>query len=342
MGGTGVNRKAAIIQRALVFGGSGQTGRAIAAALLDSGWQVDAATRASTLPPEVAAATLVPRAATRADTIRAGHYDAVIDTLAFTAKDAADLLAARNDSGQLVVVSTASVYADAKGRGFETGDGFPEYPNPIPEDQPTVPPGTGYSAGKVAMEQALVGADVLILRPGAIHGIGARHPREWWVLKRLLDGRRRIPLEHHAASLFHTTSAVGMAGFIAHALSRQITGTFNIADPDAPTVAQIVANVAHTACRDVEVVPLADADVAPVGHSPWSVPRPLRLNIAKALATGWDGGPAHAASMPALCGWMATHQHDWKTTFPVFATYPHDPFDYAAEDQVLARIAQNP
>jgi nucleoside-diphosphate-sugar epimerase len=330
------------MKRALVFGGSGQTGRAIAAALLDKGWQVDATTRALALPPDIAAATRVPHTETRADTIRAGHYDAVIDTLAFTADDADDLMAARSDFGQLAVVSTASVYSDANGRGFETGDGFPAYPDPMPEDQPTVPPGPGYSAGKVAMERALAGAHALILRPGAIHGIGARHPREWWVLKRLLDGRRRIPLEHQAASLFHTTSAIGMAGFIAHALARQITGTFNIADPDAPTVARIAHNVARAAGREIEVVALTGADLAPVGHSPWSVPRPLHLDLTRALATGWDGGPGHAASMPALCAWMATHQHDWKTAFPVVATYPHDPFDYAAEDQVLARITQNP
>lgn len=327
---------------ALVFGGSGQTGRAIAAALLAKGWQVEVTTRAATLPPEIAGATHVPHAGTRADTIRAGRYDAVIDTVAFTAEDAADLLAARDHYGQLVVISTASVYADDAGNGFETGEGFPDYPDPIPEDQPTVPPGPGYSAGKVAMEQALAGSGALILRPGAIHGIGARHPREWWVLKRLLDGRTRIPMEHRGTSLFHTTSAAGMAGFTAHALDRQISGTFNIADPDAPTVGRIVLAVADACGRDVDIIPLPGGDFGPVGHSPWSVPRPLHLNIARAMATGWDGGPGHTASMPALCDWMATHRHDWRTAFPVFATYGHDPFDYASEDAVLARIAQNP
>lgn len=330
------------MRRALVFGGSGQTGRAMALALLADGWDVDATSRAPALPPAIAAAGHVPRASTRALTIRAGHYDAVIDTLAFTAEDAADLLEARGACGQLVVLSTASVYADSAGNGFETGGGFPAYPDPIAEGQPTVSPGPGYSAGKAAMEQSLAGSDTLILRPGAVHGVGARHPREWWVLKRLMDGRSRIPLEHGGASLFHTTSAKGMAGFTAHCLARQIAGTFNVADHDAPTATDIVRSIARSTGHALGIVPLPGGDFGTVGHSPWSVPRPLHLSLARALATGWDGGPGHAASMPAFCAWMATHRNAWQTAFPVFAAYGHDPFDYAAEDAVLARLAQNP
>ncbi len=321
--------------RALVFGGSGQVGRSIAAALLRSGWQVDATSAAARLPPVIANARRVPHLASRAATIRAGRYDAVVDTMAFGAEDAADLLTARAEFDQLLVISTAPVYADASGRGFESGDGFPDFPDPIPEDQPTVPPGPGYSAGKVAMERALTGSAAVILRPGAIHGIGARHPREWWVLKRLLDGRARIPVAHGGTSRFHTTSANGMGGFAALCLDRQITGTFNIADPDAPTLYEIVQSVAHAAGRVPEVVPLPEGDFGTVGRSPWSVPRPLHLSIAKAIAADWDGGLGHAVSMPALCAWMATHRDDWQTAFPAFASYDQDPFDYAVEDAVL-------
>ena len=89
----------------------------------------------------------------------------------FTAADAADLMA--EPAGHVTVISTASVYADDQGRGLETPEpGVPRYPDPITEDQPMMPPGEGYSAGKVAMEQALAGR-AAVLRPGAIHGIGA-------------------------------------------------------------------------------------------------------------------------------------------------------------------------
>ena len=58
------------MRRALVFGGAGQVGRAIAAALAADGWQVDATTQ-STLPPGLAARP-VAHLGTRAATIRAG------------------------------------------------------------------------------------------------------------------------------------------------------------------------------------------------------------------------------------------------------------------------------
>ena len=192
--------------RALIFGGTGQIGRATALEFARAGWQVDAVTRSRPLAPEVLALGVhpLPAGPTRAALIARG-YDAVIDTLAFTAADAADLLA--EPAGHLTVISTASVYADAQGRGFErTDDGFPHYPDPIPETQPLVPPGEGYSAGKVALEAAL-GTHAAILRPGAIHGIGARHPREWYFVKRALDGRKRLPLadggSHHLPHLLH-------------------------------------------------------------------------------------------------------------------------------------------
>ena len=75
----------------LVFGGAGQVGRAIAAALAADGWQVDATTQ-STLPPGLAA-----RAVQR------------LDIRASTAEDGADLLAARAACDQLLVISIASV-----------------------------------------------------------------------------------------------------------------------------------------------------------------------------------------------------------------------------------------
>ena len=42
------------------------------------------------------------------------------------------------------------------------------------------------------MEQHLLdesAALVTVLRPCAIHGLGSRHPREWWFVKRILDRR---------------------------------------------------------------------------------------------------------------------------------------------------------
>lgn len=332
-----VNRKAKGLRKALVFGGSGQVGRAIAQALHRDGWQVDATTHAAALP-EGLEARHVPIADTRAATIRNGRYDAVVDTMAFNADDAADLLAARASYGQLLVISTASVYADDQGRGFESRDGFPRYPDKITEDQPTVSPGPGYSAQKVAMEQALAGTAATILRPAAIHGIGARHPREWYFVKRMLDGRAVIPIKYGGDSVFHTTSATGIGALASLCLSDGHSGALNVADPEALPVSAIVAVLAATLKRPATLIPVADLPepYTRVGHSPFSVPQPVRLSTARARALGWDGGADYASLMPAYCDWMAGHAQEWRAAFTAFAGYGHDPFDYAGEDRALA------
>jgi nucleoside-diphosphate-sugar epimerase len=327
--------------RALVWGASGQVGRAVALELARAGWQVFAVARGGrVLAPDLLAAGVQPEppAESRAALIRRlGPLDAVIDPLAFTAADARDLLAEQSLVGAFAVISTASVYADDQGRGFETDPalGFPQYPDPIAETQAVVPPGEGYSAGKAALEQALHSTrPVAILRPAAIHGIGARHPREFWFLKRALDGRTRLPLLNAGQTWFQTTSTLGLASFTRHVLTHGLTGAFNIGDPIAPSTAKVAEAVAaHIGHRFTILDPGPDSD--PVGHSPLSPAHPIRLSMAKARATGWDGGPDYRATLPAYLDWMIPQARNWQNAFPVFACYGHDPFDYAAEDRTL-------
>ena len=70
---------------ALIFGATGQVGRAVALELAQAGWQVAAVTRGRALAPEALALGVVPVAAgpNRAALVARG-YDAVVDTQAFT------------------------------------------------------------------------------------------------------------------------------------------------------------------------------------------------------------------------------------------------------------------
>lgn len=330
------------MRKALVFGASGQMARALVPLLAEQGWQVDAVTRAGRpLPVEIASfARQKPHGESRADTIRAGQgYDAVFDPMALCVADAADLLGAHADVGQYCVISTASVYADAAGRSLESaGDtGFPDFPREITEQQPTVLPGDGYSTGKVAMEQALYGFPVTILRPGAIYGIGARHPREWWFVKRALDGRVRVPLVYAGQSVFQTSSAAGIASLAAFCLGNGHCGTFNVADPQALSVAQIAKVICTQMNHRFTLLPVDDQPeaLAHVGFTPWSTERPMRLSCGKARAQGWDGGPAYETLMADYIDWMQAHAASWTTDFPAFQSYGHNPFDYAAEDKAM-------
>lgn len=158
--------------------GAGQIGTAIAERLLAEGWHVRIATRGRhPLPPSVAD-RVVPLVIDHdlPDGIASaiGHgADAVIDTIAYNEADASRLLASWSSVGAYVVISSASVYADADGRSLDRsqGRGFPELPVPVTEAQATVPPGADtYASRKVALERRMLdsGATVAVLRPRAI------------------------------------------------------------------------------------------------------------------------------------------------------------------------------
>ena len=125
-----------------------------------------------------------------------------MDCIAFDESDADQLNSVQTSAGRIIAVSSASIYCDEKGRTLDEARkcGFPDFPIPIREDHATVAPGPEtYSTRKIAMERRLLdqaGDRTTILRPAAIHGPRSKHAREWWFVRRLLDGRRRIPLVH--------------------------------------------------------------------------------------------------------------------------------------------------
>lgn len=333
------------MKRALVLGGTGQLGAAVAVELLRHGWAVDAATGSGrALPPglaEAGARRIDARGRSRRALVEDGPgYDGVFDPTMYDADDARDLLAA-SALGALVTVSSVSVYADAEGRTLdEAGErGFPNYGGPLGEDAPTVAAGpASYSTRKVAMEEALRDAPwpVTVLRPGAIHGPQARHPREWWLLKRGLDGRARIPVAHRGLSRFHTASATGIAALARLCLEAPDHRVLNVADPDAPSVVEIAAALERATGLALPLEPF-DGPPGPgrVGATPWSVPHPFVVETTRARALGWDGGEPYAEAVRPLCAWMLaeSRRRDWRGAFPQFAAYPSDPFDYDAEDR---------
>jgi nucleoside-diphosphate-sugar epimerase len=337
------------MQSALVFGGSGQLGSAVAERLLSSGWDVWVVTRGGRTPPGVAArgarladGTGRSRTAVLGDIGRA--IDAVFDPTAYDEADAADLLHARTRFGGLVVVSSASVYAAPDGRSLveASQSGVAGLAGPITEDAPTVAPGDGgYSARKVALERTLLasGAPVWILRPCAVYGLHSSHPREWWLIKRALDGRRAIPVAYGGRSIFHTSSARGVADLAATCLEKPGQGVLNVADDGAPSVLEIAAAITEATGLDLPLSPFRGAPVglSHVGSTPWSSEHPFVLDTTRARSLGWDGGD-YRVRVAEVCDWVlgVARTGDWRARFSGFASYGYDPFDYAAEDEVMA------
>ncbi|MBI1686147.1 NAD-dependent epimerase/dehydratase family protein [Caulobacter hibisci] len=336
---------------AIVLGGGGQIGRAVTRRLLDAGWAVKVVGRGRRPLPAALierGATFMTADRTAPDALRravGAGADALIDVTAYDAEDGRQLLELQRDIGALLVVSSSSVYRDAEGRTLDEArqTGFPALPDPIPESQAVVEPGDAtYSTRKVALERVVLdGAScpVSVLRPAAIHGPGSTHPREWWFVKRMLDGRPAIPLAYRGRSRFHTSSVLNIAELVAVCLDRPGTRILNIADPQALSVGEIGTTIARRMRFEGALVGLDDDRFpAPAGRTPWSVPRPFVLDTRAAEALGYAPVADYGATTGEICDDLAQRAagRDWREAFPILAGYPYDLFDYAAEDEILA------
>ncbi|MEU0105463.1 NAD-dependent epimerase/dehydratase family protein [Streptomyces sp. NPDC006251] len=340
------------MRRAVVIGATGQIGRPAVAALARDGWEVTAASRGGGRDedwPEGVRAERLDREddAALAELIGDGCA-LVVDVVAYGARHARQLTRLADRIGSAVVVSTVSVYEDGKGRGFDTmdePDGFPEYPVPIGEDQPTVPPGDAtYSTGKAALEQELLAAGdrlpTTLLRAGAVHGPRSPLPRELYFVKRNLDGRRRRVLAHRGESLFHPAAARNIAELIRLAAARPGSRALNACDPHPPTVSEIGAAIDAVMGVETDTVLLDGPEPAPsVGRSPWSTPLPVVCDMSAAeRELGYRPVVSYADSLPETVDWLTRRlsEQDWQEAFPALARIYPDLFDYAAEDAWFA------
>lgn len=331
---------------AVVLGGTGQIGRAVTDRLLAGGWTVTSVARQVPTDP-LAGVRFV-----SADRRESGALwravgdgaDALIDITAYDAQDGRQLLDLQHDVGAMVVVSSSSVYRDAQGRTLDEAatNGFPELPDPVTEDQPTVAPGDEtYSTRKVALERVLLdqaSCPVTVLRPGAIHGVGSKHPREWWFVKRMLDGRPTIPLALEGRSRFHTTSTLNIAELVAVALEQPATRVLNIADHFALSVAEIGAIIGQRMNYAGELMKLDETRFARrIGRTPWSTSGPFVLDTQAARALGYAPVADYAATAGATIDDLIRRAtgRDWREVFPDLADYPYEQFDYVAEDTAL-------
>ena len=323
---------------ALLLGGTGQIGHAVATRLTREGWEVRLASRK---PPPAEQAWQhvswdreVPDSLARALGVGA---DLLLDCVGFDTAAADRLLAVQGSVGHLMAISSASVYRDEAGRTLDEAaeTGFPRFPVPIPEDHPTVAPGPEtYSTRKVAMERRLLEAraPVTVLRPCAIHGPYSKHAREWWFAKRLLDGRTRIPLAYGGRSQFQTTSTAAIAEAVLQAFQGGGAKTLNVVDADAPSVAEIGRVVMATIGAEAELIGVPDEPYPPTGGAtPWSVARPM------ILASSAPTAGTYAETAPAGIKWLVevTRGRDWRKVLPQLAAYRNDHFDYAADDRAL-------
>jgi nucleoside-diphosphate-sugar epimerase len=276
----------------------------------------------------------------------ADGFDLLVDVIPFDAAHAEQLLA--RDVGGVVAVSSASVYADAEGRTLDEAQGeddFPELPVPIPETQPTVPPGDAtYSTKKVRLERVLLDNARLpatIVRPCAIYGRGDRMAREWHFVKRALDRRPYVLLTNRGVGHFHTTAAENIGELVRLVAESPRTDIFNCGDPDPPTLREIVRAIGeHSGHPFTEVVLARAAGRGELGATPWSVPKPFLVDMSKAeRELGYRPATTWTDALPKQVEWLieATRDRDWREVLPRGAQYLK--FDYDGEDELVRSLA---
>ena len=330
--------------RAVLIGGNGQIGAPAARALVRDGWEVVAVSRSGTLPDGLAELGVVAAQADRADDaqLRAAvgdGADVVVDMVAYSREHAEQLNALVGLVGNLVVISSGSVYADDEGRALDGVSELPHLPFPIPETQRTAEPGDpdNYSRGKAALEQAVLAGPLpaTVLRPGAIYGPGAQLPRELYFVRRARDGRRRVALAWQGRSHFHTVAAENIAELIRLAAANPGDRILNAGDPDPPTTLEICEAIGAAVGHEFEPVLLPGDEFG----NPWGLP-PDYPCVFDMTAAGRELGYRPVTTYPeavgAACDWLLgelERGRNWK------GTYLEPVLDYEAEDAAIASVA---
>ena len=245
------------------------------------------------------------------------------------------------------MISSASVYVDDAGRTFDEAQGIadvPELPVPVPETQRTVEPGDAtYSTKKRAIDVALLEnarVPVVAVRPCAVYGPHDRLAREWFFVKRALDRRPFVVLGDRGRSVFHTTAAANVGELVRAAVGREARGVFNCGDPDPPDVLAIARRITSVLSHEcAEVLLPQPGGRGAVGQTPWSVAKPLVVDMSKAeIELGYRPATEWSDAIDAQVEWLveAARDRDWREVFPNGASYLR--FDYAAEDDFVRGV----
>jgi nucleoside-diphosphate-sugar epimerase len=327
-----------------LIGGTGLIGRAAARALATDGWEVVAVSRSGALPDGLEELGVEAVAADREDAgqLRAAvgsGADVVYDSVAMHRAHGEQLNALDGFVGSLVVISTASVYADEEGRAFDGEGGEPpQLPVPILETQPTAEPGPAtYSTNKAELEQTLLRGPLptTLIRACAVYGRGMKNPRELYFVKRAFDDRRRVAIAWRGESRFNTVSVSNLAELIRLAAAQPGDRILNGGDPDPPSTLEICQAIGDALEYEFEPV-LLPADEF---NNPWGVPASSPLVVSMDAAErelGYRPVTTYPQAVPETCAWLVSELESGRTWE---GSYIADTLDYAAEDAALASLA---
>ncbi len=214
-------------------------------------------------------------------------------------------------------------------------------PVPTSEDAPTsaTPDEDDKGYRIVRTEQA-----VFLHHPNAAHfrypyvyGPLQLAPREWSVVRRILDGRRRIIVADDGLTLHHHGYTENLAHALLLAVDQPEAGAgtlFNCGDEEVLTIRQVIEIVATALDHDLEIVSMPYSlavPARPMLTQPATTHRVLDLSCLRSKLGYRDLVPARLA-VARTARWLCDHPCERGGTEEMVLT---DPFDYANEDRLI-------
>jgi nucleoside-diphosphate-sugar epimerase len=324
--------------RVLVVGGTRFIGRAIVERLLGRGHAVTVYHRGET-------ETTYSGPVTHIHGDRRDHADmranlaglapeGMIDVIPMNGDDARVLVdALRGRVLRAVFISSGDVYA-------------PDQAIPLSEEaalgpaEPVEIPvyGQSVSYSKVAMEAVVRqawqdgGFPATILRLPAVYGPGSRG-REWFFVKRVLDGRARLALPDGGYQLFHRGYVEDVARAAVLALeSRRAAGrTYNVGHEKVLTMRGVAELVARVMDHQWELVSVPAAWLPPT--NPFATAYPIVYDLGRIQSElGCRDTVSLEEGMRRTVDWLLSNPVEPGEPGPV------DPFDYTAEDEAISAL----
>lgn len=179
-----------------------------------------------------------------------------------------------------------------------------------------------------------------LFRYPSIYGPRQLYPRDWSIIRRVLDGRTRVILPDGGLTILTRCAAVNAASFLLAAVDRPDAAAgevFNVGDLQQYSLRQWTQMVARYAGGELDVVSLP-FDLAGPGRELFPVPHADHglVSITKACARLQyaEAMPA-AEALRASVEWYLEHPPE-----PRVVEGMVDTFDYAAEDLLMDRFVE--
>ncbi len=331
--------------RVLVVGGTGPTGLPLVSGLVEHGHDVTILHRGTHEHDETpSSVTHIHADPYDAASIGAALAEDALDGSAFDVaivmygrlRRIADLLAGK--VGRFISVGGVPAYRGWMNPWLHEPAGLPV---PVAEDAPTVAQPEEDEKGYriVRTEQAVFAAHPTAahFRYPYVYGPHQLAPREWCVVRRILDGRRRIIVADGGLTLHHH----GYTENLAHALLLAVDQPdaaagkiFNVGDTEVLTVRQVIELICVELGHEMEIVSMPfelAAPARPMLAQPSTTHRVLDLRRVIDDLGYSDLVPARVA-IGRTARWLVDHQPSPGGTEEMVMT---DPFDYVAEDALL-------